>query len=517
MYYHIYKTNYILTYTYIDTNIYSNILTYTHRYTHKMPAGTLIDIAAHGPNDSLLIGNPQTTVFRAIYKRHTPFTRDNLRGTIDGDVDFGQKIIIRADTEADLMGAVMLEIDLPELQATGSDDQHYIQWIPNIGFALIEYAELKIGGQRISKEYGEWMYIWYELTESAGIKQARRTMTGATTANGTRTVYVPLTFWFCRDIGRALPLVSLQYHPVTIEIQLAALSKLYYFGPTRYYDLSYVGTVTIGGSTKYKYQATSGTLFSPDITGKTLYYNSGASTTSITYLDTDNLALDDQIPTAAQAERVYIKPTYTLSGSPSITDIRAFIDYYTLDTYERRWFAHTPQYYMIEQLQFNENESIVSGVTQRRVLLTMPLPMKQLFWVFQTDENLNNNERFSFLSTPDEEYENPNDDIASIYLYYNGKERIAERSSEHYRLVHPWQRKMPGVNETSAAYIYTYSFAEYPTENQPSGFSNFSLLDRVEMFLNMRSGHQAGSYRIYGLNYNFLRIEKGMGGVLFAN
>lgn len=482
-----------------------------------MPAGTLIDIAAHGPNDSLLIGNPQTTVFRSVYKRNTIFTRDNLRTTVDGDVNFGQKFTIRLDKEADLLGSVMLEIDLPELLATGSDDQHSIRWVPNVAFAMIEYAELKIGGQRISKEYGEWMYIWYELMESSGIKSARQTMSGATPTNGARTVYLPFTFWFCRDIGRALPLVSLQYHPVTIEVQLAALNKLYYFGPTRYHDLSYVGTVTIGGSTKYKYQATSGTLFSPDITGKTLFYDNGASTTTITYIDTDNLALDDQIPTIAQAQRVYIKPTYTLIGSPAISEIRAYVDYYTLDTYERRWFANTPQYYMIEQLQFNENESISSGVTQRRVLINMPLPMKQLFWIFQTDENLNNNESLVFLSTPDEEYENPNDDIASIYLYYNGKERIAERSSEHFRLIHPWQRKMPGVADTNAAYIYTYSFAEKPTEHQPSGFSNFSLLDRVEMFLNMRAGHQSGSYRIYGLNYNFLRIESGMGGVLFAS
>lgn len=482
-----------------------------------MPAGTLIDIAAHGPNDLLLIGNPQTTVFRSIYKRHTIFTRDELQGSITGDVNFGQKIVIKADTEADLMGAINLEIDLPELTASGSDDQHSIQWIPNIGFALIEYADIRIGGQLISREYGEWMYIWYELMEPSGLKSARRTMTGATTSGSARTVYVPLTFWFCRDIGRALPLVALQYHPVTIEVQLAPLNKLYNFGPTRYYDLTYVGTISIGGDTKYQYQSTNGTLFTPDITGKTLYYNSGATTTNITYIDTDNIALDDQIPTVAQAQRVYIKPTYTLNGTPEITEIRPFIEYYTLDTYERRWFAQNAQYYMIEQLQFNENESIDSNVAQRRVLINMPLPMKQLFWIWQTDENYNNNELLSFLSTPDEEYEAPNDDITSIFLYYNGKERIAERSSEYFRLTHPWQRKLPGVGDTSPAYIYTYSFAEHPTENQPSGFSNFSLLDRVEMFLNMRGGHQSGTYRLYGLCYNFLRIDKGMGGVLFAN
>jgi len=482
-----------------------------------MPAGTLIDLSAYGPNDLFLIGNPEQTVFRSVYKRNTRFIRDNIRAVVDGDVNFGQKVIINVDTEADLMSQIMLEIDLPQLEATGGDDQHFIQWVPNVAFAVVEYADIRIGGQLISREYGEWMYIWYELMQGAGTKTTRRILTGATPANGPRTVYLPLTFWFCRDLGRALPLVSLQYHPVTIELQLSRLDKLYYFGATRYYDLSYVGTVVINGNTKYKYQVVAGTLFSPDITDKLLFYNNGASSTNITYIDGDTLALDTQIPNTSQATRVYIKPTYTLNNVPSILDIRAFIDFYTLDTYERRWFADNTQYYMIEQLQFNESDAVSETEFQRRIRLTMPLPMKQLFWVFQTNENRNNNDRLNFLSTPDEEYENPFDDIESMALYYNGKEKLADRNSEYYRLVHPYQRGIVGANDAATKYIYTYSFAERPTDSQPSGFSNFSMLDRVEMFLTMRNNHRAGEYRIYGLNYNLLRIDKGMGGVLFSN
>lgn len=483
-----------------------------------MPAGTLIDLSAYGANDAFLYGNPEQTIFRSVYKRNTRFTRDNIRAVVDGDVNFGQKVIINVDTEADLMSQIMLEIDLPELTATGADDQHFIQWIPNVAFSLVEYADIRIGGQLISREYGEWMYIWYELMQASGAKEARRILTGSTPSNGPRTVYLPLTFWFCRDLGRALPLVALQYHPVTIELQLSNVERLYYFGPTRYHDLSYVGPVTIGGDTKYQYQSTAGTLFSPDITGKNLYYNNGTNTTSITYIDSDNLALDIEIPTPEQATRVYIKPTYTLTGpTPSIIEIRAFIDFYTLDTYERRWFANKAQYYMIEQLQFNESDAVSETEFQRRIRLTMPLPMKQLFWVFQTNENRDNKELLSFLSTPDEEYENPFDDIISMALYYNGKEKLPERSSEHYRLIHPYQRGMVGVNDSAAKFLYTFSFAERPGEHQPSGYSNFSMLDRVEMILTMRNNHRAGEYRIYGMNYNLLRVDKGMGGVLFSN
>ena len=38
--------------------------------------------------------------------------------------------------------------------------------------------------------------------------------------------YVPLQFWFCRNIASALPLVALQYHEVELAIQLNPLAKL---------------------------------------------------------------------------------------------------------------------------------------------------------------------------------------------------------------------------------------------------------------------------------------------------
>jgi hypothetical protein len=38
-------------------------------------------------------------------------------------------------------------------------------------------------------------------------------------ANVLDTLYVPLEFWFCRNVGLALPLIALQYHEVKINIQ----------------------------------------------------------------------------------------------------------------------------------------------------------------------------------------------------------------------------------------------------------------------------------------------------------
>ena len=62
-----------------------------------------------------------------------------------------------------------------------------------------------------------------------------------------------------------------------------------------------------------------------------------------------------------------------------------------------------------------------------------------------------------------------------------------------------------------------YSFAINPENHQPSGTCNFSKLDNVELNLSFKENLGNSNVRIYGINYNVLRIYNGMGGVAFSN
>ena len=148
---------------------------------------------------------------------------------------------------------VVLEIDLPALtsNASAKDTTHQPKYVDNLGEAIIDYVELRIGGQRIDRQYGEWMHIWNELTLTSGRKTGYDRMVRATGVNGPLTVYVPLQFWFCRNIASALPLVALQYHEVELAIQLNPLNKLYKFGETHYYDLAGTNPYTISSGKTY--------------------------------------------------------------------------------------------------------------------------------------------------------------------------------------------------------------------------------------------------------------------------
>jgi hypothetical protein len=55
-------------------------------------------------------------------------------------------------------------------------------------------------------------------------------------------LYIPLEFWFCRNIGLALPLISLQYHEVKINIKFNSISNINLIDMKLYIDYVFLDT-----------------------------------------------------------------------------------------------------------------------------------------------------------------------------------------------------------------------------------------------------------------------------------
>jgi hypothetical protein len=91
---------------------------------------------------------------------------------------------------------------------------------PFYGLRVINNIEIEIGGQKIDKHYSHWLYVWNELSLPKSKRAGYNRMVGGSGGVLTgHTLYVPLEFWFCRNVGLALPLIALQYHEVKINIQ----------------------------------------------------------------------------------------------------------------------------------------------------------------------------------------------------------------------------------------------------------------------------------------------------------
>ena len=190
--------------------------------------GGLLQLAAYGAQDIYLTGNPQITYFVGVYRRHTNFAIQSVPQYFTGNADFGQKVYCLVDRIGDLINAMFLRVQLPDIsQYNYTDDagnlvEYY--WVNSVGHAILKIIDIEIGGVVIDRQYGLWMEIWGELTTPAGKKAGYNSMIGKSDHpvnldnGGALDLYVPIYFWFCRNVGLSLPLIAIQSQEVRINV-----------------------------------------------------------------------------------------------------------------------------------------------------------------------------------------------------------------------------------------------------------------------------------------------------------
>ena len=172
--------------------------------------GGLLQLVAYGAQDVYLTGNPQITFWKVSYRRYTNFSMELIEQSLTGSstIAAGQtKGNCTISRNGDLVGQIYIMSSTPGITQ---------------GSQIIQDVEVSIGGQRIDKHFNEWMLVWNELTtpetKAIGLKSLVGDIgtTNATGTTGVANVIIPLSFWFCRNPGLALPLIALQYHEVKL-------------------------------------------------------------------------------------------------------------------------------------------------------------------------------------------------------------------------------------------------------------------------------------------------------------
>jgi hypothetical protein len=465
--------------------------------------GGLLQLVAYGAQDAYLSGNPQITFWKGLFKRHTNFAMEPFRINLTGQAAWGVKHSALIGRHADLLYSTYLEVVMP----TGvfNNDQG------RLGYNLLKYVELDIGGQMIDRLYGEWLYLWDALSSDITTSRKLWNMVGggpnvsgtltqaysdnvfvAATSGGAVTtaalgtvattlsytepssctltsqghpslpnvLYIPLNFFYTRNPGAALPLIALQYHEVKINIE--------------WNDAQFIkGNFT----SKYANGLSSGVLF----------------------------------------------PTQPIQAA-------VYIDYIYLDTEERRRMAQNSHEYLIEQTQYNEDKGISSY--NNRIDLTFNHPVKELVWVVQPTSYTNCANSKTFGNTRLRPFTYDQDAVYQQNLQINGQDRMDKRYGDYFNAVQSFQHHT-GLNATvqtstslptHQAGIYSYSFALKPEEHQPSGTCNFSRIDTATLVMNMSGGvvidadaDKTWDVRVYAVNYNILRVMSGMGGLAYSN
>ena len=130
-------------------------------------AGALMQLVAYGAQDVFLTGTPEITFWKVSYRRHTNFAMESIEQTFSGQADFGRRVTCTISRNGDLCYRTYLQVTLPEInQAMGDSSAGpvYARWLDFPGEQLIAQVEVEIGGQRIDRQYGDWMHIWNQLT-----------------------------------------------------------------------------------------------------------------------------------------------------------------------------------------------------------------------------------------------------------------------------------------------------------------------------------------------------------------
>jgi|TARA_B110000503_G_scaffold60561_1_gene96161 hypothetical protein len=175
--------------------------------------GGLMQLIAHGEQDTYLSGNPQITFFKIVYRRHTNFSMETIRQTLNGDTITDTLSENRCSVIISRNGDLLSKVYVTS-STVGITD----------GSEIIKEVSIDIGGQEIDKQTKEWFQIWNELTIPEDKRLGFKNMIGCLNNNynstgtiGVNHIQIPLQFWFCRNPGLALPLIALQYHEVQLN------------------------------------------------------------------------------------------------------------------------------------------------------------------------------------------------------------------------------------------------------------------------------------------------------------
>ncbi len=428
--------------------------------------GGLLQLVAYGAQDVYLTGNPQITFFKVVYRRHTNFAIEAIQQTFNGNAGYGNTVTCQISRNGDLINRMYLQVDVPKRKSTATTDGSTYQ--NYLGLRLIKSVVIEIGGQQIDKHYSDWLYIWNELSLPMGKRYAYDTMVGADKdilnwSAVSTTLYIPFEFWFCRNVGLALPLIALQYHEVKVKIDFET-----------------------------KENCVSAVSDFDEIKNISLWAD-------YIFLDTDERRRFAQLSHEYLIEQLQFTGSETLVAGTNRIKLNfnhpckelIWVAKPVRTTNKTRWY----DYNYADEADTSTASSLAVGGSSK-------------FGGQYTSNYL----VISDVNPP--VYKNP---FKNAILQLNGNDRFAVREGEYFNRVQPFQHH---TNAPIFNSINVYSFALKPEDHQPSGTLNMSRIDTATLMVTTLPEANNLKYEginIYAVNYNVLRILSGMGGLAYSN
>jgi len=416
----------------------------------------------------------------------------------------------------------------------------YFCWIKNIGFYIINKCSASIGGQEIASFDSDFLNMYYSLNLNIKFNDVLNIMIGntpdlTTYTNGiipSKSLYIPLPFWFCNHNANTLPLISLIYHDLEIMINFNSIDKCcYYTGSQNLNNLISITNCNI--LVDYIY-------LDSDERAKFANFSHEYLIQSIQPL-TSNLLNIEQVSFDINFTHPIKEVYWAIKEYSNVNKYKLFDLYHSLIVYQILAINNTArsdlpsgstsvnltnlitiELNLIGNLIFNLSDIIILKYTkfydgQYNILfinnnnIIIKVPNNQIITNYYDNNygivyNKSMQSSFSPFNTSS--------------ILFNGEARTNNIDSIYYNYVIPWQY----YSKTPYDGINSYSFSLHPNNYQPSGSCNFSLMKNTSLSFTLTHNYSNYivnnnlNYRLYmyGINYNVLKISNGIGTLVFS-
>lgn len=444
----------------------------------------IIQLEATGSQDRYFTDNPEFTYFVKNFKKHENYSKFYTDLDFDGNVEFGEEVRCTIpQNQCDLLKGVSVKITLNPLEQTTSREHVYCE---SIAQAMIEYADLNIGGKLIQRVPSDMLAVHSELyvTQSKQrslkkligkpfeifsvyndysnvIRESTRTQSTATTPTSYR---VDIPFYFHEHPELAIPIYAITKQEVEIVIKFRKAE-------TCIYEIS--------------------------------------------------------VPSLDVAESYYlgINPTGLIREAKLAIELIALDKKEKLPTTDYVITQFQQNVFNVKASEFVRDEESRCNVC--KVMTNFKYPVKELFFIVQdklgNDPNIVNDFVTPFQYSSNVLYDDELDktftnaeQVKYITIDLDNEATLNKVTGDfiHLRAIQPGKH-----HSRTPIYrrFYMYNFGLEPERWYPTGQVNFSLINnqRITFGLFNYPSNADKQLRVYAHSYNILRVENGTAHLLF--
>jgi len=429
-----------------------------------------VQLQTSGPQDAFFTDDPEYTYFIKNFQKHSNFAPFFVDLDVEGDVEFGNTIKCTIpQNQGDILKTVSMKVELSAIDQSLTSGYDGFGYVESIGHAMIEYAELLIGGQVVQRIPSDFLAIYSDnyVTQTKQhnldklIGKPPLELSGTPVSNNdilgylgfatsNQKYFVDIPFYFYNNTELAVPLCAITGQEIEIVIKLRDVKDCIYGKHTADEESYYTG----------------------------------------------------------------------LSPTGLIKSLKITTEMASLDEEEKQLLLSKKIDYIITQVQ--ESKAIIPANTTSvfKHKLEFKNPIKELFFVIQRIRKVVNG---FFVSSFN--YDSPNQIVNNIYTNYENLDNLelilddsAVLNKQTGNVIN-LRAVQSGIHHSRTQLFrryYSYSFALEPERWYPTGQLNFSLIKEQILKLTLHPDTVADrELRVLGLSYNILRVENGIAKTLF--